>query len=330
MADLKIAKYFKTLTGDNLRCELCPHNCLIADSKTGICQVRKNIGGKLYSLNYAKLSALGIDPVEKKPLYHFYPQKKVLSVGSWGCNMACQFCQNWQISQQKPQLKDLAKEELVETALDKNIELLAYTYSEPIVFYEYMLETAKIASDKGLKNIMVSNGFISEEPLKELIPYLDAANIDLKAFNNQFYQQYCQGGLEAVKRTIKILSQKTHLEVTTLIISDLNDDLKELEKLFKWLAKIDSSIPLHLSRYHPAYKLNKPPTNLELMRQAYQKAKEYLDHVYLGNTIIENTADTYCNNCGKKLIKRKAYQVENKLDSNKCPECGAKLYGKFI
>ena len=323
------AKFYHLEDDESLKCDLCPHNCRISDSKTGICQVRKNINGKLYSLNYGKVSSLGIDPVEKKPLYHFHPQTKVLSIGSWGCNMSCEFCQNWQISQQKPQLKEFKPAEIVQTALDKKINLLAYTYSEPTVFYEYMFETAKIASKKGLKNIMVSNGFITEKPLKELVPYLDAANIDLKAFNNNFYHKHCNGGLEAVKKTIKMLAEEIHLEVTTLIVTDLNDNLNELKELFQWLAKINNEIPLHLSRYHPAHKLNNPATDLDLMKKAYHEAKKYLNHVYLGNTIIENTADTFCSNCGNKLINRKAYNVENSLENNRCSNCGEKLYGKF-
>ena len=329
MNDQHPAKFYQSEENGLVSCKLCPHNCKISNNKTGICQVRKNINGKLYSLNYGQISSLGIDPVEKKPLYHFHPQADVLSLGSWGCNMSCEFCQNWQISQQQPQLREYSSAEIIQTALAKDIKLLAYTYSEPTVFYEYMLETAKKASQEGLKNIMVSNGFINEKPLKKLIPFLDAANIDLKAFNNDFYQKHCNGGLEAVKNTIKLLAEEIHLEVTTLVVTDLNDDLKELEELFSWLADINSEIPLHLSRYHPAYKLDNPSTKLDLMKKAYKKAKKHLDHVYLGNTIIKNTADTFCNNCGQKLIKRKTYNVENRLQKNKCPHCGAKLYGEF-
>ena len=190
VSDLKSARFYKEEEENKIRCQLCPHSCLISESKTGICQVRKNVNGKLYSLNYGKVSSLGVDPVEKKPLYHFYPQAEVLSLGSWGCNMSCQFCQNWQISQQKPPLNDFKPEEIVQLAIRKNVDLIAYTYSEPTVFYEYMFDTAKIAQENNIKNIMVSNGFIKQEALKELIPYLDAANIDLKAFNDHFYNYY--------------------------------------------------------------------------------------------------------------------------------------------
>lgn len=329
MNDQYLAKFYTLKENDIIQCDLCPHNCIINNNKTGICKVRKNIDGQLYTLNYAKLSAFGIDPIEKKPFYHFYPQAEVLSLGSWGCNLSCQFCQNWQISQQKPHLKEFKAKDIVQKALDKNIDIIAYTYSEPTVFYEYMLETAQIAAEKGLKNVMVSNGFINEEPLKKLIPFLDAANIDLKAFNDSFYQKICNGGLEAVKNTIKILAQELHLEVTTLIVTELNDNLIELQALFKWLADINSEIPIHLSRYYPAYKLEKQPTDLNFMKKVYHEAKKYLDNVYLGNTIIENTADTFCKSCGKKLIMRKSYKVKNKLDNNQCPNCGEDIYGKF-
>ncbi|RAK07754.1 pyruvate formate lyase activating enzyme [Halanaerobium saccharolyticum] len=331
MNDQHPAKFYHLEEEELIGCELCPHNCVISNNKTGICMVRKNIEGELYTLNYGKVSSLGVDPVEKKPLYHFHPEAQVLSFGSWGCNMSCGFCQNWRISQQKPQLRDFQPAEVVETALAKNINLLAYTYSEPTIFYEYMFETAEIAHQKGLKNIMVSNGFINQKPLEELIPLLDAANIDLKAFNNDFYQQHCHGGLEAVKKTIKKLAEeKIHLEVTNLIITDLNDDLEELKNLFQWLAGVNSKIPLHLSRYHPAYKLDNPPTDLELMKNAYQEAEKYLDHVYLGNAIIENTADTFCPDCGARLIKRRSYNVENRLQNNRCPDCGENIYGEFV
>ena len=329
MDDQHLAKFYHSAANELIECDLCPHNCKINNNKTGICKVRKNIDGKLYTLNYGKVSSLGIDPIEKKPLYHFYPQSKVLSLGSWGCNMSCKFCQNWQISQQKPQLREIKPAEIVQKALDQDINLIAYTYSEPIVFHEYMLEIAEIAAEKGLKNIMVSNGFINKEPLKRLIPLLDAANIDLKAFNNDFYRNNCNGGLQAVKRTIKMLAAEIHLEVTNLIVTELNDDLAELEELFKWLADINNEIPLHLSRYYPAYKLDNPATDIEMMKKAYYTAKKYLDHVYLGNAIIENTADTFCSNCKGKLIKRKRYNVINNLHDNRCSNCGEKIYGEF-
>lgn len=330
MTEYHKAKYYHNLKDGQVKCDLCPHNCIINEDKKGMCQVRKNIDGELYSINYGKVSSLGVDPVEKKPLYHFYPGEGVLSLGSYGCNMSCVFCQNWQISQNEPQsLKEYSPEDIIEFAQNKNLNLLAYTYSEPVVFYEYMLDTAKLASKNGIKNIMVSNGFIEDEPLQELLAYLDAANIDLKSFRDDFYKNHCQGGLEKVKNTIKNMADQIHLEVTTLIVTDLNDNLAELEELFKWLSSINNDIPLHLSRYHPAYKLDNPPTDLNFMKDAYKLAKKYLNHVYLGNAIIKNTADTYCSKCGAKLIKRKAYNLNINLKDNHCPECGAEVYGVF-
>ena len=329
MTEYHEAKYYNVYKNKQLKCELCPHHCIIKEDKTGICQVRKNIKGKLKTLNYGKVSALGVDPIEKKPLYHFYPGKKVLSLGSYGCNMSCIYCQNWHISQQKPTLHDYSPEDIVNSAQAKELDLIAYTYSEPIVFYEYMLDIAKLASKKEIKNILVSNGFIEEEALKELTPFLDAANIDLKSFKDEFYKKHCQGGLEAVKRTIKYLADKIHLEVTTLVINDLNDDLNDLKKIFKFIAEIDQDIPLHLSRYYPSYKLDNPATDLSLMEEAYQLAKKDLTNVYLGNANLENTKDTHCSNCGKKVITRSGYDVIKNYNKGFCEHCGSKIYGEF-
>ena len=329
MTEYQEAKYYSVDKDKQLKCELCPHHCIIKEDKTGICKVRKNIKGELKSLNYGKVSALRVDPIEKKPLYHFYPAKEVLSIGSYGCNLSCSYCQNWQISQQKPPLKDYSPQAIINTAQKKELDLIAYTYSEPTVFYEYMLDTAKLASKKGIKNILVSNGFIEEEPLKELTPYLAAANIDLKSFQDHFYKKHCQGGLDAVKKTIRYLADKIHLEVTTLVISDLNDDLDELQKIFNFLAEIDQDIPLHLSRYYPAYKLDNPATDLNLMEKAYQLAKKDLNNVYLGNVNLENSRDSFCSNCGDKVIKRSGYGVIKNYEAGFCKNCGSKIYGEF-
>ncbi|MGM0601875.1 MAG: AmmeMemoRadiSam system radical SAM enzyme [Bacillota bacterium] len=325
----KEALYYGREDNLSVRCKLCPHHCLIKDGKSGICSVRKNEEGKLYSLNYNKISSMAVDPIEKKPLYHFYPGSKVLSVGTYGCNFSCDFCQNWQISQQTPVLKDYSAEELIDVVLNKGIKMLAFTYSEPVVWFEYVKEAAELAKKNDIKTVLVSNGFIESEPLEDLIPLIDAANIDLKSFNNQFYQKYCGGNVDPVKRTIKTLAQNVHLELTNLIITDLNDSREEIENITDWIASTDKNIPLHLSRYHPAYKLKKKATDPETLKQAYEIAGRKLSYVFLGNINIAGAADSFCPNCGKIVINRSGYSIKNLVKDGKCPYCGTRINGEF-
>ena len=280
---MKEAMYYK-LFDDHIECQLCAHHCRIKEEKTGICRVRKNIEGKLYSLNYGKLTAIHDDPVEKKPLYHFMPGTRTLSIGSYGCNFACRFCQNYEIAQEQPSfIIDRTPEDIVNMAIREGFPSISYTYNEPTVFYEFMLDTAKLAHSKGLKNIMVTNGFIENEPLEELLEYMDAFNIDLKTFNDETYRRICGGRLEPVLETIKLASSKSHVEVTTLIVTGMNDTEEELTRIFEWLAGVDENIPLHLTRYFPAYKYNEPPTDVDFMRRMHEKARKYLTNVHLGN-----------------------------------------------
>ena len=270
--------------GENTACKLCAHGCVIKLDRTGLCGVRKNIGGELYTLNYGKLSAINIDPVEKKPLKHFMPGTKTLSIGSYGCNFSCLYCQNWNIAHETPSyLVEKTPEEIVDMTIEEGYPSISYTYNEPTVFYEFMLDTAKLAKEKGLMNIMVTNGFIQREPIELLLQYIDAMNIDLKTFRAETYKSICGGRLEPVKETIKIAAKKCHVEVTTLIVTGMNDNEQELTELFEWLASVDKGIPLHITRYFPAYKYNEPPTDVEFMRKMHEKAKRYLDNVYLGN-----------------------------------------------
>ncbi|RCW49279.1 MULTISPECIES: AmmeMemoRadiSam system radical SAM enzyme [unclassified Halanaerobium] len=317
--------------GDNLsvHCKLCPHNCLIKEGKSGICRVRKNEGGRLYSLNYNKISSLAVDPVEKKPLYHFYPGSKVLSVGTYGCNFSCTFCQNWQISQETPVLREYSAEEIIAAAEKEDIKMIAFTYSEPIVWYEYVKETAELAKKNNIKTVLVSNGFIEKDPLEELIPFIDAANIDLKSFNSSFYKKYCGGSLEPVKNTIKIMAETIHLELTNLIITDLNDSREEIEKITDWIASINKNIPLHLSRYYPANKLKKKSTDPETLKKAYQTAKRKLSYIFLGNINIAGAGDTICSNCGETIINRSGYSIKNLIKNGKCPYCKTAVNGQF-
>ena len=324
----KKADYQKNIE-DKIQCLLCPHQCLIKDGDSGICQVRKNDSSTLYSLNYGEISSIGVDPIEKKPLYHFQPASRILSLGTYGCNFSCQFCQNWKISQGNPPTETLTPEEVIELAEQKNVRSIAYTYSEPIVWYEFVKQTAKLASKKGLKNVLVTNGFINKKPLENLLPYIDAANVDLKSFNDNFYKKYTGGSLEPVKETIKIMAENIHLEITTLVINDLNDDREELEKLFNWISNINKSLPLHLSRYFPSYEMKKPATEVNTMERAYDLAKKYLDFVYLGNLRTNEKNNTYCAECGRKLISRNGYNTKVFLEKGECPECGYEIEGVF-
>ncbi len=324
------AKYFKKTKGNTVECKLCPHNCKIKEGNTGICQARVNDKGELYSKNYGQVSSIGMDPVEKKPLYHFYPASDILSIGTFGCNFSCKFCQNWQISQQTPDLRKFNPREIVDIAMRKDAIGIAYTYSEPLIWFEFVLETSKLARKNDLKNVLVSNGFINHEPLKELTPYINAANIDVKSFKTDFYQKHAKGRLKPVLENVEFFHQNNvHIELTTLIITDLNDGKDELKELFSWIKNLDSDIPLHLSRYFPNYKMEKPRTSKKTMKMAYDLAKKYLQFVYPGNIRVNEGQDTICPECQTNLINRNIYHSQTNLKGNKCPECGYRVPGEF-
>jgi pyruvate formate lyase activating enzyme len=304
-------------------CRLCPKQCVIAEGASGFCRARKNVGGLLYTQNYAACSSYALDPIEKKPLYHFYPGSYIFSIGTWGCNFACRFCQNWQIAQDKPDTRELTPAKAVETAAGagpRNIGI-AYTYSEPSVWYEFVLDTARLARDHGLKNVLVTNGFINPEPLAELLPYIDALNIDVKAFNEKFYQEICAGRLADVKRTVEKAAAASHVEVTCLVVPGLNDAPEELEALAAWLAGISRDIPLHFSRYFPNYRLNTPPTPVDTLEKAMESARRHLNYVYIGN-VGDQGVNTHCPECGELVIDR--LRRQSRLSGQKkCPRCGS-------
>lgn len=279
---MKEAKFYKG-EGEKLHCYLCPHHCKIPNGQKGLCSVRKNMDGMLYSTNYGQISSINGDPIEKKPLYHFMEGTTTLSIGSFGCNLACEFCQNYTIAKEIPKVIAMKPEEIVNLALEYHYPSISYTYNEPTIYFEYMYDIAVIAKSKGLKNIMVTNGYIGEEPLNSLLPYIDAMNIDLKSYNDYNYKKICQGSLEPVKRTIIEATKNCHVEVTTLLVTNMNDKEEELIEEFSWLASVNPDIPLHLSRYFPRYHYHEATTDLEFMRKIYYKAKAYLNHVYLGN-----------------------------------------------
>jgi pyruvate formate lyase activating enzyme len=326
-----------TRKSDNkLECILCPHYCKISTGKTGICGVRKNTGEKIDLTTYGVLSGYALDPVEKKPLYHFFPGHNILSIGSFGCNMRCDFCQNYHISQRVPDELTNGKRisEIIGDALsaEKNIGI-AFTYNEPIISFEYMRDVAQLAKTKGLSTVMVSNGYVNEAPLKEILEFIDAFNIDLKAFNNSFYKKLTGADIEPVKNSLKQISRSgRHLEVTTLVIPQLNDDEKEMKLQTRWIAnELGRFIPFHLSGYFPTYKRNTPPTSEESLKRLFDIASENLDYVYMGNTNSVYGQNTSCPSCGTEVTIRLGYKtILKNLDKNgKCTSCGNPVY-KFI
>lgn len=279
--------FYEKMDGGVVHCHLCPHGCILSTGGTGACRARKNIDGELFSLNYARVASIALDPIEKKPLYHFHPGKRILSAGTFGCNFKCGYCQNWTIAHRDARTALLEPADLAgmaaEYVKEGNIGV-AYTYNEPSIWYEYVLDTAVLVRERGLANVLVTNGYISREPLEKLLPFIDAMNIDVKAFTGEFYEKFCKGSLESVQETVMIAAQGCHVEITTLVIPGLNDSPDEIGKLAKWLSSISPDIVLHLSRFFPSYQMNDiPPTPVETLEAARVSAEAYLKHVYLGN-----------------------------------------------
>lgn len=324
------ACFFERVEDNKVRCLLCPHQCAIAEDRTGICRVRRNRAGILYAETYGRCASFALDPIEKKPLYHFYPGSHILSIGTRGCNLKCRFCQNYLLAHGEPQTDYVTPQDLVAMVKEKVAESIgiAYTYNEPLIWFEYLLETATYAKKQGLKNVIVSNGFINEKPLEELLPVIDAFNIDLKAFTEDFYQRLTGGELEPVKNTIvKAAKSGCHVEVTMLLVTGENDSREEVAALACWLAEeVGKDTPLHLSRYFPNYKMTAPPTPLETMEQAHETARQELHYVYLGNVPELTKSDTFCPHCGSLVISRRwgSVRIEN-LRGNRCQVCGAVL-----
>ncbi len=333
---MKEASYYKKLKNGNVKCVLCPRECVIKQNSYGFCNARKNIDAKLYSMVYARPCAVHIDPIEKKPLYHFIPGEKALSVGTIGCNLECKHCQNFTMSRAKPEnilTEEISPEELVELAIKNKCRIISYTYNEPTVFFEYMLDCAKIAKKQEIKNTIVSNGFINQEPLKELCKYIDGANVDLKSFNNKFYKNICSAWLEPVLESLKTLKQKkVWLEITNLIISTLNDNLKEMKKMCLWVKEnLGTDVPLHFTAFYPCYNLlGLPQTSPEILKKARKIAlKTGIKYSYVGNVFTAEENNTYCPKCKKLLIERTGFGiVKNNIKNNKC-FCGEKIAGVF-
>jgi pyruvate formate lyase activating enzyme len=285
--ELHKALYYDKRSDKTVVCGLCPHRCVIKDGGTGICRARKNLDGELYACGYGEITSIALDPIEKKPLNMFFPGSYILSVGGRGCNFTCKFCQNYLISQKSPQYKYISPQELVNLAIKTmsrgNIGI-AYTYNEPLTSFEYLLDCSQLARKNGLKNVIVTNGFINEEPMRELLPFIDAMNIDLKAFNDNFYRNICGGSLEPVKNTISLCAKACHVEVTTLVIPGYNDSEAEIAAISSFIASISPEIPLHLTRHHPDYQMPSPaPIARQKLFELAQLAQKNLKYVFCGN-----------------------------------------------
>jgi len=335
---MREAMFYEKVDDNLVNCNLCSHRCSrIADSKRGICGVRENRDGKLYSLVYGRVAARSVDTIEKKPLFHFLPGSKSYSIATVGCNFRCDNCQNFDISQLPKERgiivgQDVSPEEIVSAAKRSNCESIAYTYSEPTIFFEYAYDIAKLASKEGIKNVFVTNGYITPEALQEISPYLDAANIDLKSFSDDFYRKNCGARLEPVLDSIRFYkSLGIWTEITTLIIPSLNDSEEELRKIAEFIKnEVGEETPWHITQFHPTYKLiDLPRTPVTILRKAREIGLEAgLRYVYEGNVPGENGENTYCHNCGKLLIRRFGYSIqENKIKNSACTYCGTKIDG---
>ncbi len=335
---IREAMLWNPLEDGKVACRLCAHRCVIAPGKQGVCNVRENRDGRLETLVYGEVVAAHVDPIEKKPLYHFYPGSKALSIATPGCNFRCGFCQNWQISQ-APRRKGggiagepFAPADVVRTALDQGCRSISYTYTEPTIFFEYAFDTARLAREAGLLNNFVTNGYMTAEALETIRPYLDAANVDLKAFKDETYKKICGARLEPVLETIRLMRRLgIWVEVTTLVVPGLNDGEEEAAAMARFIASVDPAIPWHISRFHPDFEYTEaPPTPVAALRAAAAAGRNAgLKHIYIGNVPGESE-DTLCATCGFVLIRRRGFSVVvNALCDSHCPSCGAVLAGLF-
>ena len=317
-------------------CKACHQRCVLAEGELSKCGVRVNRNGNLYLTVYGLVSAMNVDPIEKKPLYHFLPGTFSLSIGTVGCNFSCKFCQNWEISQY-PQThqykvfgKEISPEEVVKLAQDYGTPSISYTYNEPVIFFEFAYDVMRIAKEKGIRNVFVTNGYETEEAIDIALPYLDAMNIDLKSFSDEFYKKICGARLKPVLKTIEYAFKRgIWIEITTLLIPGYNDSEEEIREIARFIASLSKDIPWHVSRFFPAYRmLDVMPTPLDTLERAYHIGKEEgLNFVYVGNYWNVNLESTYCPSCGERVIERHQYRTLNFLKEGKCPKCGYSLPG---
>jgi pyruvate formate lyase activating enzyme len=329
---MKVADYFECLAYQKVRCTLCPHHCLLTPDKRGICLTRKNINGALISENFCRPISSAIDPIEKKPLYHFYPGTRIFSTGPNGCNLKCGFCQNCQISQELHQTPEISPDALVKAIVSSKTIGVAYTYSEPTIWFETIMAIGHKVKTAGLLNVMVTNGYIEPRPLHDLLTVVDAMNIDIKSMNPRFYKRICKGELGSVLKTCEIAKKQCHIEVTNLLITDENDSLDEVGQLADYIAtNLGADTPLHLSRYFPRHRFTKHATAEKLLHSAWETAREKLDYVYLGNIASDAGSDTCCPKCGITLITRNGYDIHLadeivRADRvRKCGKCGTAI-----
>jgi len=332
---LKEAMYYEKLAGGKVQCTLCPVMCVLGEGERGSCRARINIGGILRTLIYGRLLAQNDDPIEKKPLFHFLPGSRSLSIATAGCNLGCVFCQNWQISQALPEAASyqvVTPEQVVAEAKRLGCRSISYTYTEPTVFYEFMLDCARLAHQAGIRNVWVTCGYINPTPLRELCKVLDAANIDIKAFDEAYYRRYCGGSLEPVLTALRIAhEEKVWVEVTNLIVPGGNDDPRMIADLCKWhVAHLGPDVPMHFSRFFPMYRmLDDAPTPLETLLAAARIARDAgIRYVYVGNIATPSGEDTICPKCGRVLVQRQGFLVlRNEIRDGRCPDCGAEIPG---
>ncbi|MBN2316725.1 MAG: AmmeMemoRadiSam system radical SAM enzyme [Sedimentisphaerales bacterium] len=320
-----------------VQCELCPKMCLIEPGQSGECRVRINIDGVLRSVVYGYPCSINIDPIEKKPLYHFLPGSPILSLATVGCNLHCKNCQNWEISQANPEDGNITAyfcppQKLIELAEEKHCPSLAYTYTEPIIYYEYTYDSSKLARETGIRNVLVTAGYINEQPWRKLLQYVDAANIDLKGITDEFYREVCSATLKPVQNALVVAkSCGVHVEITNLIIPTLNDKPEQIRELARWIKQnMGSDTPLHFSGFYPRYKmLNLPPTPLKTLEEARQIGlSEGLNYVYIGNLASKEGQNTYCPGCKNLLIERVGWEIRQmRIRDNCCPNCGKEIYG---
>jgi pyruvate formate lyase activating enzyme len=321
------AAHWRRLDEGRVRCELCPHHCVLREAQTGLCKVRTVRGGELRAAAYGLISAAHIDPIEKKPLYHFHPGSPIYSIGGWGCNFACRFCQNWGISQQVVESDRVVPDEMIERARASGCKLIAYTYNEPLVGFEYVRDCSLIARKAGLKNVLVTNGYIESAPAAELLPLIDALNVDIKSIEEDFYRQQCRGTLDPVLNFCRqAVAQGCHVEITNLLIPTLNDQPAAIERLAQWIAReLGPRTPLHVSAYHPDYQTTIRPTTAGALESAFAMCKRHLLFVYLGNVFTDKGQNTLCPDCGQEWIKRSGYATQIRgMRGGVCVHCGRK------